>query len=142
MTTDKPLEGKVVSKSGKVVDAITGFDALGQLVEAAQEAHTIAQVESTKRARLQAYEATEVARIKAGSEILRDYFDRVFAERRELHRELFERLDVALESGNNEALKAVTQGIVDVARSSPLAEVGDLGQIRAALDDPEQVWEL
>lgn len=142
MAEGKPVEGKVVPKSGKVVDAITGFDALGQIVEAAHEAHNIAQVESTKRARLQAYEATEVARIKAGSELLREYFDRVFAERRELHQELFERLDLALESGNNEALKAVTQGIVDIARSSPLADVGDLGQVRAALDDPDQVWEL
>lgn len=142
MPTDEPLEGKVVPKSGKFVNAIDGFEALSLLVNTAREAHGIAQVESTKRARLQAYEATEVARIKAGSEVLRDYFDRVFAERRDLHRELFERLDTALESGNNEALKAVTQGIVDIARSSPLADVGDLGQVRAALDDPDQVWEL
>jgi hypothetical protein len=55
---------------------------------------------------------------------------------------LFARLDLALESGQNEALNHVLQGIVDVARSSPLADAGDLDKVRAALDDPNQVWDL
>lgn len=139
----EPLQGKIIPpKAVDAVGAMRGLDALTQIVNAVSDAHHIHQVESTKRARLQAYEATEVARIKAGSEILRDYFDKVFTERRQVHKDLFERLDQALESGNTEALQAVTQGIVDVARSSPLANVGDLGQIRAALDDPDQIWDL
>ncbi len=32
--------------------------------------------------------------------------------------------------------------IVDIAQSSPLADLGDLSQIRKALDDPNQVWDL
>lgn len=139
----EPLQGKIIPpKAVGAVGAMRGLDALTQIVNAVSDAHHIHQVESTKRARLQAYEAAEVARIKAGSEILRDYFDKVFTERRQVHKDLFERLDYALESGNTEALQAVTQGIVDVARSSPLANVGDLGQIRAALDDPDQIWDL
>lgn len=139
----EPLQGKIIPpKAVDAVGAMRGLDALTQIVNAVSDAHHVHQVESTKRARLQAYEATEVARIKAGSEILRDYFDKVFTERRQVHQGLFERLDQALESGNTDALQAVTQGIVEVARSSPLASVGDLGQIRAALDDPDQVWDL
>ncbi len=33
-------------------------------------------------------------------------------------------------------------GGVDIARTSPFADLGDLGQIRADLDDPNQVWDL
>lgn len=140
---DRPLEGRAMPPKSRTLDeAARGFDALNQIVSAVNEAHTLHQGESTKRARLQAYEATEIARIRANSEVLRDYFDKVFTERRLLHRELLERLDLALESGNNEALQTVTRGIVDIARSSPLADLGDLGQIRAALADPDQVWDL
>ena len=57
----------------------------------------IHEVESTKRARIQAYEATEVARIKAAEPILRDYFEQAFAERRDLCDEMFARLDRALD---------------------------------------------
>ena len=34
------------------------------------------------------------------------------------------------------------QGIVDLAKSSPLADVGDLSQVRKALDDPDHVLVL
>ncbi|ALU94399.1 hypothetical protein WQO_14180 [Streptomyces globisporus C-1027] len=55
---------------------------------------------------------------------------------------LFARLDKALDEGNGEALQTVVRGIVDIAKSSPLVDIGDLSQVRAALDDPVQVWEL
>ena len=47
-----------------------------------------------------------------------------------------------MDNGDGESVHAVLRGIVDIARTSPLAELGDLSQIRAALDDPDQVWEL
>ena len=71
-----------------------------------------------------------------------DYFQQTFAERRATFEELFSRLDQALDQGNGEVISVVLRGIVDVARTSPLAHLGDLSQIRAALDDPNQVWEL
>ncbi len=88
------------------------------------------------------YQETEVARIKAAESALRNYFDQVFAERRAIYEEMFARLDRALDEGNNEALHSVVAGIVDIAKSSPLADMGDLARVRAALDDPHQVWEL
>ena len=111
-------------------------------VEAARECLQVHEVESTKRARFQAYEATEVARIKAAEAFLKNYFDQAFAERRGLYQELFARLDRALDDGNGEILQDVVRGIVDIAQHSPLRDIGDLGQVRAALDDPDQVWEL
>jgi hypothetical protein len=135
--------GKVVppSKGGRL-PAIDAFAALNQVVEAARDCLKTHEEQATVRSRIGAYEATEVARIKAGEAVLRDYFAQVFAERRSLYEELFSRLDRALDEGNGEILHSVVRGIVDIAQSSPLANIGDLSQVRAALDDPDQVWDL
>lgn len=139
----KVHEGKVIppKKPGKL-SALDGFNALTQVVNAARECWTIHETESTKRARLRAYEEIEVAKIRAGEAVLKDYFEQVFKERRDLYEDLFTRLDAAIESDNGEAVHAVLRGIVDVARSSPIADMGNLGEIRKALDDPKVVWEL
>lgn len=132
----------VVKSTAKAVTVADGIGALNQIVEAARECLLVHEQESSKRSRIQAYEVTEVRRIKAAEAILKDYFAQVFAERRHVYQELFSRLDSALESGQNDALNHVLQGIVDVARSSPLADAGDLDKVRAALDDPNQIWNL
>lgn len=133
---------QVVGRAANSVTPLQGFDALNQIVDAARECIAVHQVESTKRARLQAYETTEVARIKAAESVLKDYFAQVFAERRSNFDELFKRLDDALEANDGETVSLMVRGIVDIAKSSPLADLGDLSKIRAALDDPDQVWEL
>ena len=85
---------------------------------------------------------TEVARIKAAETTLRNYFDLVFAERRAIYQELFARMDRALDEGNNEVLHSVVIGIIDLAKTSPLAELGDLSKVRAAWDDPGKTYDL
>jgi hypothetical protein len=137
----EPLVGKIVD-GAKRVPAADGLAALNQIVATARECLLVHEQEATKRARLRAYQETEVARIKAAESVLRGYFDQVFAERRSTYEELFTRLDRAMDEGNNEALHSVVAGIVDIAKNSPLADMGDLAQVRAALDDPDQVWQL
>lgn len=138
----EPLVGEVVEGAKRAVPAIDGLSALSQIVEATKEFLLVHKEEATKRSRLAVYQETEVARIKTAEAVLRNYFDQVFAERRAVYEEMFTRLDRALDEGNNAALHSVVAGIVDVAKSSPLADMGDLAQVRAALDDPDQVWEL
>lgn len=133
---------KVVGRGANAITPLQGFEALNQIVDAARECIAVHQVEKTKRARLQAYETTEVARIKAAEGVLRDYFAQVFAERRSNFEELFARLDTALEAQDGETVNLIVRGIVDIAKSSPLADLGDLGKIREALEDPNQVWEF
>lgn len=133
---------KVVGRATGGVTALQGFDALNQIVAAAKECVAVHEVESTKRARLQTYETTEVARIKAAESILKDYFAQVFAERRSNFEELFTRLDGALEANDGETVALMVRGIVDIAKTSPLADLGDLSKVRALLDDSDQVWEL
>lgn len=145
MTSDKKIhEGRVVppGKGPRVVGGLDAFNALNQIVEGARECFVVHQEESSKRARLAAYEKTEVAKIQAAEGVLKHYFDLVFAERRGVYEGLFERLDRAIESDDAATVHDVLRGIVDVARTSPLADLGDLSGIRKALDDPNQVWDL
>ena len=134
----KAIIGKVVDVGKNAAPAVNPMEALTQIVDCVK---TI-QVEETTRRRLSTYEATEIARIRAAESVLRDFFAESFRERRKNFDEMFRRLDTALEEGNGEAATVVVRGIVDIARESPLASMGDLGQIRAALDNPNQVWEL
>lgn len=128
-----------------VVGKVTPADALGALnliVSATRESIQIHEVESTKREKLRTYRETEVERIRASERVLRDYFDRVFEERKETHRQLFASLDVAIKAGDTAAMQAVVGGIVEVARTSPLANLGNLAELRAAMDDPDTVFEF
>ena len=135
------LADVVVGTVGKITPA-DALGALTQLVTAARESIQIHETEATKREQLRAYRETEVRRIKASEKVFREYFDRVFEERRETHKRLLESLDVALQSGDTAAMQTVVGGIVEVARTSPLASIGNLGELRRAMDDPNTVFEF
>lgn len=124
------------------VGPAAGFAALTQIVNAAQDCAVVIAQERTKQTRLAAYRDTEVAKVKAAESVLRKYFDDVFAERRANIDGLFERLDRALDAGDPALINQMVNAVVDLAKSSPLADLGDLSHIRAALDDHDQVWEL
>ncbi|MFJ7423806.1 hypothetical protein ACIQXD_35185 [Streptomyces uncialis] len=131
-----------------VVGAAGGFsaadalNAFSQLVRSVGESVRIHDTEATKREKLRTYRETEVARIKASEKTLRIYFDRVFEERSETHKRLFEGLDRAVESGDAAAMQTFVGGIIEVARTSPLASIGDLGELKRAMDNPSTVFEL
>jgi len=144
MTEKKVHEAKVVrqARGASKVRSLDALSALNQIVDGARECFVIHEEESTKRVRLAAYESAEVTKIKAAEAVLKHYFDQVFAERRGVFEELFLRLDQAMERDDAATVHDLLRGIVDVARTSPLADLGDLGEIRKALDDPNQVWDL
>lgn len=151
MTEQGPQRSKtprVVKATGFIVEQAAKFtpaealSALTMLVQVTRESVQIHQEESTKREKIRAYRDTEVERIKASEAVLRDYFDRVFQERRETHRRLFETLDQAVASGDVAAMQTIVGGIVEIARTSPLANIGDLGELRRAMDDPDAVFDL
>lgn len=137
----KAITGKVVKSGTAAAKSVAGIDAMAALTELVN-CVTVVQQERTKQQRLRTYAELEVARINAAEGVLLDYFERSFAERRQNFNELFERLDTAIANGDGEAANAVVRGIVDIARESPLANLGDLGAIRKALENESQVWEL
>lgn len=136
-----PKAAGLASAVGKLTDA-DALSALHQIVDVVRESIQIHQTEDAKREKLRTYRETEVARIAASERTLREYFDRVFEERRETHKHLFESLNLALASGDVTAMQTVVGGIVEVARISPLAGVGDLGELRRAMDDPNTIFEF
>ena len=93
----------------------------------------------TERARIVAERDKEIARISAASQGLRDYLDRVFAERRELHQGFFVRLDKAIEDRDPDTIRACVTGIVEVAKHSPL---NDIVELRSVWADPDAVIEI
>lgn len=136
-----PKKGALARMAGEIAGA-DALAALNQLVTAARESIEIHEAESTKREELRTYRETEVRRIKSSEKMLKQYFDQIFAERAETHRKLFAGLDVALESGDTAALQTIVGGIVEVARISPLAGIGDIAELKRAMDDPDAVFEL
>ena len=133
------------STLARMAGEITGVDALAaltQLVTAARESIEIHELESTKREKLRTYRETEVRRIKSSEKVLKEYFDQIFAERAETNKRLFAGLDAALESGDTGALQTIVGGIVEVARTSPLAGIGNIAELKRAMEDPDAVFEL
>jgi hypothetical protein len=122
--------------------AADAFSALSQIVSGARESFQIHQTESTKREKLKTYREIEVKRIEAAAKTLHEYFDLTFAERKETNTRLFENYDRARESGDVAAMQIAVGGIVEVARTSPLAGIGNLSELRKALDDPDTIFEF
>jgi hypothetical protein len=139
------LKGNVLPEMRAEMENLTPGDALSalnQIVGVVRESIQIHEIESTKREKLRVYRETEVTRIKASEKILRDYFDRIFEEREETHKRLFDGLALARESGDVAAMQTLVGGIVEVARTSPLASIGNLGELRRAMDDPNTTFEF
>ena len=125
--------GKLVRSKSSPIRNADAFAALNEIVAAAREYGRIRQEERTKRAAIAAAEHVQVDRIQAAEEILRLYFERVFAERAQTSEEMFVRLDQAMDSGDPQMVHAVVRGIVDLAQSSPIAGLEDFGRFWAEL---------
>lgn len=137
-----PKEADLRDATDWKVNPADAISALNQLMDLVNKSVQVHETESTKREQLRAYRETEVARIKYSRKILKEYFDRIFEERRETHQRLFASLDLALESGDIPAMQTIVGGIVEVAKTSPLLNIGDIGELRRAMDDPKAVFEL
>ena len=136
------IRGEVVSSKFTPNANADALAALREIVGAAREYGKIRQEELTKRAAIAAVEHVQVDRIHAAEQILRLYFERVFAERAQTSEEMFVRLDKAMDSGDPQMVHAVVRGIVDLAQSSPLAGLEDFGKFWAELGTGDNPVEL
>lgn len=125
----------VVETVGRVATSADAAQYLMAIIDVAKGIDT----SLTERARIAADRDKEVARINAASQGLRDYLDRVFDERRDLHRGFLARLDRAIEERDSETVQACVAGIVEVTKHSPL---NDIAELRAIWADPRAVIEL
>ena len=121
---------------------INPAESLQEMVSAYTEYLTIAEQERTKRRNIEAWEKEAITIINAQRDLLMTYLERSFDERAENFRSLFGVVDNALVSGDNEQLALALNSITEIAKSSPFEDLANLNNVRAALNNPEHVWEF
>lgn len=115
---------------------------LNDIVRSLTEYGKILEEEKTRRRKIDAWENANLAEIKAKRDFLISYLEHSFDERDKNFQSLFQVADQAIFSGDNQRLSLAIHAIVELAKSSPFKDFADLSTIKAALDDPEHVWEL
>lgn len=115
---------------------------LNEVVQAWTEYLKITEEEKTKRRDIEAWEKVTLAEIKAKRDFLVGYLEHSFDERAKNFQSLFQSVDQAMLSGNNQQLSLALQAIVELAKSNPFKDLADLSTVKATLDDPDHVWVL
>ena len=115
---------------------------LNEVVQAWTEYLRIAEEEKTKRRGIEAWEQVTLAEMKAKRDFLVGYLEHSFDERAKNFQALFQTVDQAMSSGDNQQLGLALNAIVELAKSNPFKDLADLSTVKAALNDPDHVWEL
>jgi hypothetical protein len=126
----------------KMAAFVSGADALQQLIAHYFEYKQMAEQERRNRREIKAWEKESLAKIKAQSDLLMEYLDRSFDERSKIFQQLFDVVDIAIASGNNEQLGLALHSITELAKSSPFKELANLSSVQAALADPNHEWKF
>jgi vacuolar-type H+-ATPase subunit I/STV1 len=100
------------------------------------------EAEQTERTRIDRKARLQIELIRERRELMVKFLDEAFAERRQNFRDLFQRLDLALERDSLEETTAVLGAIVDLAKSSPFEALRDAATAHAVLLDKSVTWEL
>ena len=117
------LFGKKVAKKIPHMKAAEALEGLKALIEASKENHKITEIEKTKREYISAQKEIYIEEIRTKKEILLNYFDNIFKERKELYQSFFEKLDKGIETGNLELINSAANAIVAIALDSPLKDL-------------------
>lgn len=115
---------------------------LSEVVQAWTEYLKIAEEEKTKRCAIEAWERVTLAEIAEKRDFLIAYLERSFDERSKNFESLFQTVDKAILSENNQQLGIALHAIVELAKSNPFKDLADLSTVKAALDNPDHMWEL
>lgn len=118
------------------------YDMLKELVGVIGSINSVSREQATRRKQIQAYETTKVAQAREISRFLHRYFEREHQSRDAFYGGMFKGIGKALDDGNNVALHTLVTAAVDVAKTSPLAAVGNLENVRAMFEDPNAVYEF
>lgn len=84
------------------------------------------QVETTKREAIAAWRDVKINEISSQRELLEQFMKETFKERALIIDGFFEKLDEAIESGNESLLEKSILGIISVAKHSPLMQAKEL----------------
>ena len=116
-----------------------GGQAAFEILSVAIEFMKIHQAEETQREYIRARRDALVTALNNERDLLLDYFDRRFNERRSALEEFFSLLHHAVDSGNIDELQAALTGILGILKDNPL---GDLAEFRGNWSNPDYSIDL
>lgn len=134
-----------VGKAGVEKVKVTDIDptrVVEEMARAYREYHEVREKEATQRRQIEANERVALAEIAAKRELFLEYLERSFDERSANFTSLFEKVDVALDKGDVQALALLTNAISDLAKSSPFKDLATIEATRRALRDADHEWEV
>jgi hypothetical protein len=118
---------------------VSPFLCINDIVRQGHAYLKVVETEQTKRDEIEAWRQTTLADINLKRELVIGYLYRSFDERSQNFQSLFQTIDRALSTEDNHQLSLALDAIVHLANSSPFQ---DLSKVRAALNNPNHVWEL
>lgn len=128
--------GKTVVENAAAVERIV--EGLNTVADACREI----AVQRTEQERIRQNAQVEIEQIHAVRDVMLQYLDRSFDERRSNFDALFTRLDAAMGQGNLDATAIVLDAVVKLAQSSPFKELADVGKAKVAIQDKNREWEF
>ena len=134
-TRDK-LSGCSLDSPAEVLSTIKAF------TEAATDAVKFCEVQETKREEIRANRDARIKQLEAQRDIIMNYLDRSFDERKCLFEKHFKIVDHALTTGNSEELALSLQNINDLAKSSPFKALADLGRVQNSLNQENSTFDI
>ena len=137
------IAAKQVGKTiGNGVTAINPVQCVKEISTAYTEYRQIQTQETTKRRQIEAWEKVSLKKIKAQRDLLMEYLDRSFDERKENFSNLFKMLDKAAENGDTQSIAMALKSIVDLASNGPFKDIASVDAVRGVLSDPNQDFEF
>lgn len=105
---------------------LQAFEGLKMLSDVVKDNHKVTEEEVTKRHNITAMKEFEIEKIQAQKEVLKDYFEKTFSERKINFDKMFDLLDKGIASNNSELIQLSLNSIVDMAKDSPLKHIEKL----------------
>jgi hypothetical protein len=123
-----------ITKDG--IDAL--FSTIKHMQDAKKDYEIVKEEEKSKRKAITSDEKKFLAELAAKKEIILQYLDKSFDERKNNFLELFSRLDLTLENDQVEETALLLKSITDLAVSSPFKDLANLDNLKKDLLNKEK----
>ena len=134
----------VLMKAGKegFQNPAVVMEAIGTLAEVAVDTIKYVSQQETKQIEIRAKRDVAVAKINATTELIKQYLDKTFDERKDIFNKQFQVVDEALRTGNTEMLSQSLNAINQLAAQNPLKNLADIHQFQQALMDDDYEFDI
>ena len=98
--------------------------------------------QETKQVEIRAKRDVAIAKIDRVTNLIKDYLDKTFDERKTVFNKQFEVVDEALRRGDNQMLMLGLTNINQLAAQSPFKNLADINEFQKALMDDDAVFDI